>query len=101
MSVYTMRSKKPMFTNEQLTNAGTAAKKFGSIRKKAKEEPQYIMDNGSVDTVVLDYSYYEEMYGRLIELEEAEEARVLTERLARLDANPESAISWKSLRKDE
>lgn len=101
MSVYTVKNKKPMFTNDQLTNAGVAAKKFGYIRNKAKEEPQYIMDNGTVDTVVLDYAYYEQMYSRLMELEEAEEARVLIERMTQFDQNPEAAISWKSIRKEE
>lgn len=101
MSVYQVKNKKPLFTNDQLTNAGVAAKKFGYIRNKAKDEPQYIMDNGNVDTVILDYAYYEKMYSRLMELEEAEEARILTERISHLDANPEAAISWKSLRKEE
>lgn len=101
MSVYTLNRKKPSFTNEQLTSAGNAAKKFGQIRKRAKQEPQFIMDNGTVDSVILDYKYFEEIYERLMVLEEAEETRILTERMKRLDDQPESAVSWESIRREE
>lgn len=35
---------------------------------------QFVTDNGTIDTIVLDYNYYEEMYVRLMELEAKEEA---------------------------
>lgn len=64
---------KPMFTAEQLIPASVAAKSFGSLRKKAKKIPQFITENGVVGEVLLDYQYYEELYGRLKKLEQLEE----------------------------
>lgn len=66
---------KPTFTADQLISASTAAKSFGSLRKKAKKEPQFITENGVVGEVLLDYRYYEELYGRVRKLEELEEKR--------------------------
>ena len=67
--------KKPSFTADQLILASVAAKSFGSLRKKAKQLPQFITENGVVGEVLLDYKYYEELYGRLRKLEELEEKR--------------------------
>ncbi|WP_338754940.1 hypothetical protein [Bacillus sp. FJAT-52991] len=92
---------KPTFNADQLVSASTAAKTFGSIRKKAKVLPQFITDNGEVDTVVLEYKYYEEMYTRLKELEEKEEERVLQQRIERLEDNPSAAVSWRAVRRSE
>jgi hypothetical protein len=66
---------KPTFTANQLVSASAAAKSFGSLRKKAKKAPQYITENGVVGEVLLDYKYFEELYGRLKKLEELEEKR--------------------------
>lgn len=66
---------KPTFTADQLTSASVAAKSFGSLRKKAKMVPQFITENGIVGEVLLDYKYYEKLYGRLRKLEELEEKR--------------------------
>ena len=66
---------KPTFTADQLISASVAAKNFGSLRKKAKEVPQFITENGIVGEVLLDYKYYEELYGRLKKLEQLEEKR--------------------------
>ena len=66
---------KPSFTTDQLISASVAAKSFGSLRKKAKQVPQFITENGVVGEVLLDYKYYEELYGRLRKLEELEEKR--------------------------
>lgn len=66
---------KPMFTADQLIPASVAAKSFGSIRKKAKKVPQFITENGVVEEVLLDYQYYEELYGRIRQLEQLEEKR--------------------------
>lgn len=93
--------KKPTFSADQLVSASTAAKTFGAIRKKAKTAPQFITDNGEVDTVVLEYNYFEEMYARLQELEEKEEDRVLQQRIERLEENPSVAVPWKSVRRIE
>lgn len=64
-----------MFTADQLIPASIAAKSFGSLRKKAKKIPQLITENGVVVEVLLDYQYYEELYGRLKKLEQLEEKR--------------------------
>lgn len=66
---------KPSFTTDQLISASVAAKSFGSVRKKAKQVPQFITENGVVGEVLLDYKYYEELYGRLRKLEDLEEKR--------------------------
>lgn len=93
--------KKPTFNADQLVPASTAAKTFGAIRKRAKVLPQFITDNGEVDTVVLEYKYFEEMYGRLQELEEQEEERILLERIKRSEEDPSAAVSWRSVRRTE
>jgi hypothetical protein len=66
---------KPTFTADQLSSASAAAKSFGLLRKKAKKVPQFITENGVVGEVLLDYKYYEELYGRLRKLEQLEEKR--------------------------
>lgn len=91
---------KPTFTVDQLIPASQAAKNFGGLRKKAKEKPIAITDNGDVDTIVVGYEYFEQMYARLMQLEQLEEERTLTERVARLDKDPTLAIPWRSIRKN-
>ncbi|MFZ5639510.1 MAG: type II toxin-antitoxin system Phd/YefM family antitoxin [Bacillota bacterium] len=98
MSVTTMK-KQPTFTREQLVPASVASKQFGELRKKAKILPQFITDNGNIETVVIGYEYFEKMYQRLIELEEQEEAMILTKRIEQLEKNPALAIPWKSIRR--
>lgn len=66
---------KPLFTIDQLIPASIAAKSFGSLRKKAKKEPQFITENGVVGEVLLDYQTYEELYNRLKKLEKLEQKR--------------------------
>lgn len=90
---------KPTFNKEQLIAASVAAKQFGELRKKAQRLPQFITDNGNVDTVVMSYDYFEQMYQRLIELEEHEEARILTERIEHLEKDPSSGVPWRSIRR--
>lgn len=90
---------KPLITNDQMIKSTDAAKRFGSLRKKAKTLPQFITDNGTIDSVLIGYEYYEHMYERLIELEEKEEAGILMQRIERLDKNPELAVSWRDVRR--
>ena len=89
---------RPKFMASQLVSASEAAKHFGSLRKKAKELPQFVTENGDVDTVILDYDYFERMYMRLMELEEREEAGILLERINRFEQNPKVSIPWRSVR---
>lgn len=51
-------------------SATYASKNFGKVRKKAKESPQFISENNVVDTVILDYKEYEEMYAEIQALRE-------------------------------
>ncbi|GAB2550711.1 hypothetical protein JOD18_004893 [Gracilibacillus alcaliphilus] len=46
--------------------------------RQCKKLPQAtIIDNGKIDSAILDYKYYEELYLRIQELEEKEESRIL------------------------
>ncbi|WP_206424250.1 hypothetical protein [Cohnella candidum] len=91
---------KPTFNVDQLTTSSDAAKKFGDLRKKAKELPQYITDNGTVDSVLIGYELFEQIYDRLTRLEEEEERRILLQRIERIDRNPAAAKSWKEIRRN-
>lgn len=92
---------KPTFNKDQLITSTEASKRFGELRKKAKEAPQFIMENGNVETVVLDYRYFESLFMRMIELEQKEEEGILIERIARLENNPEIGVPWKSIRRSD
>jgi len=91
---------KPTFTVDQLVSSSVASKKFGELRKKAKQIPQFITENGAVDTVLIGYEHYEGMFERLARLEEQEEIRILSERIDRLDRDPSSAKSWNEIRRE-
>ena len=90
---------KPIITKDQMVQSSVAAKKFGSLRKKAKQLPQFITENGTIDTVVLDYDYFEQMYERLMELEAKEEAGILEQRIERLEMHPEVSVPWREARR--
>jgi hypothetical protein len=88
---------KPAFTRDQIVTATSIAKSFGTIRKKAKVAPQFVLESGSPDLVILDYDEYENLYLRLQELEET----ILLERLERLEKNPSEAIPWRQVRRSK
>ncbi|NLV21967.1 MAG: type II toxin-antitoxin system Phd/YefM family antitoxin [Syntrophomonadaceae bacterium] len=90
---------KPKFDQDQVIRASDVPKKFASIRKQAKNMPLVITDNGKFDAVIINYETYENMYSRLIELEEQNELRVLSERLERLEKNPEIGVKWRDIRR--
>lgn len=90
---------KPTFTTDQLIPSSVASKNFGKIRKQAQVSPQYISDNGIVDTVILGYDQFEDMYRRLREFEEREESRILEFRMKRLEEHPETAIPWRKVKR--
>ncbi len=91
---------KPTFTADQLVSSSVASKKFGELRKKAKQLPQFITENGAVDTVLIGYHYYEQLFERLSQLEEQEEVRILNERIDRLDKDSTTAKSWNEIRRE-
>jgi len=91
---------KPTFSKEQIISSTDVAKKFGEARRKAKSNPIFITEKGNVDTVLLNYDYFEQMYSRLVELEKKAEEQILLDRIERLEKNPEKAISWRKMRKE-
>ncbi|OXS60337.1 prevent-host-death family protein [Cohnella sp. CIP 111063] len=91
---------KPTLTVDQLITSSEAAKKFGDLRKKAKKLPQFITDNGTVDSVLISYELFEQMYDRLTQLENEEENRLLLQRIERNEQNPSAAKSWKDIRRN-
>lgn len=90
---------KPLITKDQIVKSSVISKRLGQYKEKAKESPVYISDNGSIDTVLLSYDYYENLYKRLMELESNEEEKILSQRIERLNNNPSSAVSWKDIRR--
>lgn len=87
---------KPSFHKEQMYTSSEAAKRFGALRKQAKERPQYITVNGHIVAVVMDYQNYEDMYMRLQELED----QIIEKRIDDLENHPEAAVSWRSIRRE-
>ncbi|MCP1311310.1 type II toxin-antitoxin system Phd/YefM family antitoxin [Paenibacillus tyrfis] len=83
---------KPTFHVDQLISSSEASKKFGEVRKKAKSLPQYITENGNVDTVILSYELFESMFQRLNQLEQRELQREGT-----LSHDPETTESDKNI----
>ncbi|MBV4438421.1 type II toxin-antitoxin system Phd/YefM family antitoxin [Clostridium tyrobutyricum] len=72
---------KPKITKDQIVKSSVVSKRLGQYRRKAKENPIYISDNGNIDTVILSYDQFEKMYERLAELEEKEEERIIDDRI--------------------
>ena len=89
--------KKPSFNVDQVSSASNAAKRFGEIRKKAKQLPQFISENNKVDTVVLDYAEYEKMYMELETLKELAWEYEVMRRVQRANANPNNSSSLKDI----
>lgn len=91
---------KPTFNVNQLITSTDASKRFGELRKKAQQEPQYITDNGNVETVIIGYQLFEDLYERLSRLEQQEEERILLQRIERIEQNPAETKSWKKIRRE-
>lgn len=91
---------KPTFNVDQLITSTEASKKFGELRKRAQNNPQYITDNGNVDTVLIGYALYEELYNRLMVLEKLEEEHYLVNRVEEIEKRPTEIKSWENIRRD-
>lgn len=76
----------PRFNKKQFNSATSAAKSFGSLRKKAKLEPQLILENNSADSVLLDYKMYEEMYLEIQKLKEQLWEMKIAQRIEKADS---------------
>lgn len=90
---------KPKFDRDQLIKASDVPRQFAAIRKQAKEKPLVVTENGEFDTVILDYQYFENLYSRLMELEEQNEFMILTKRLEDIEKNPEKVVNWRDIRR--
>ena len=86
MDVRTMS--KPVFGRDQIVSATTVSKKFPEIRKRAKRMPQFVSDHNEIDTVILDYQAYEDMYSELNQLREQQFYATAAERIRKGDADP-------------
>ncbi|MBQ9955471.1 MAG: hypothetical protein IJO87_08610 [Eggerthellaceae bacterium] len=64
------------------------SKKFSEIRKRAKSTPLFVSDRNEIDTVILDYQAYEDMYMELEYLREQRFYEAVAERIAKGDADP-------------
>lgn len=91
---------KPTITRDQMVKSSEAAKKFGEMRKRAKDAPLFITENGTVDTVMMDYNEYEAMYEFISNVENVLDEIILTERIQEIERNPDIAVSWKNVRRD-
>ena len=95
-------TEKPAFCLDQIVSSTEAAKRFGRLRQKAKLFPMVIVDKNKLDTVVMSYDQYEKMYKRLAELEAQEEARLLGERMADIERDPDAnSISWRTIKRTQ
>ena len=83
MSPLPLVLEKPVFTKDQVVSATEASKSLSAVRKRAKRAPQFIADHNDIDTVIIDYAAYEEMYGALQYLRDAQIDRIAADRLNR------------------
>ncbi|WP_404451936.1 hypothetical protein LG329_16545 [Virgibacillus necropolis] len=71
----------------------------------AKDNPYFITENGHVETVLLSYDKYEELYQTFLLSKEMEERmedleQQLTDlRMERSNSNPDQLIDWRSIRR--
>ncbi|MDQ0175926.1 hypothetical protein [Bacillus chungangensis] len=93
--------KKPNFNVDQVTSVSYAAKRFGEIRKKAKQLPKFISENNKVDTVVLDYIEYEKMYVELESLRELAWEYKVMRRIQEADENPNQSTSLRDVMEED
>jgi PHD/YefM family antitoxin component YafN of YafNO toxin-antitoxin module len=101
---------KPTFSVEQMISSTEAGRKFSELRKRAAIEPQFVTDHNAVETVVLSYKYYEEIYTELQALKEAEFERAAANRLQNEQSafiplqdsmTPEEFASYSAINADE
>ena len=99
MGVNTMD--KPSFNVDQVVPASLASKRFGELRKNAKLQPQFISDNNKIESVVLNYALYEEMYVELEALRELTWEMDLINRLKNTDTTNERYSLQEVMSEDE
>ncbi|WP_407272056.1 hypothetical protein [Radiobacillus sp. PE A8.2] len=96
---------KPAFTIDQIIKSSDLVRRFSEIRKKAKENPYFITENGHVETVLLSYDSYEELYQKSLLFKEMEERmeklenQIVDYRMERAEENPDQLIDWRTIRR--
>jgi ribosomal protein L29 len=96
---------KPAFTIDQLIKSSDLVRKFSEIRKKAKDVPYFITENGSIETVMVGYEKYEELYKTFLQFKEMEkrlvelEVQIADYRMERSEKNPDQLIDWRTVRR--
>ncbi len=78
---------KPVFSRDQIVSATTVSKKFSEVRKRAKVTPIFVSDRNEIDTVIMDYVTYENMYVELAALREENLYAKAEKRIQEADAN--------------
>jgi hypothetical protein len=83
---------KPHFDVDQIVPASLASKRFGEVRKNAKKLPQFILDNNRIDSVILDYTLYEQMFIELQALRELAWEYEIVRRVREADIDPNASL---------
>jgi PHD/YefM family antitoxin component YafN of YafNO toxin-antitoxin module len=86
-----------LFGRDQLVNTATISRQFSKVKLLAKEKPLFITDNGNVESVLMSFEAYEQMYNRLHQLEE----EVVNYRAEEAAREPEALVEWQSVRRSE
>lgn len=84
---------RPKFSDDQITRASDASKKFGQLRTAAKDAPQYISASGKIDSVVLNYEHYLKMFQELEVYRELSYMQEISLRVEHSIAHPEDSLS--------
>ncbi|MGV7114685.1 hypothetical protein [Paenibacillus kyungheensis] len=84
-----------LFGRDQLVNTATISRQFSKVKLLAKVKPLFITDNGNVDSVLLSYDAYEEMYNRIQSLEQ----EVLDYRAQEANNEPQSSVDWRTVQR--
>ena len=79
---------RPTFSVDQMISATDASKKFAEVRRRAKNEAQFVTDHNAVDSVILSYEDYESMYAELEKLREIVFLQRVATRLGLRDIDP-------------
>jgi hypothetical protein len=92
---------KPLFSDDQLIQASEAAKKFGIMQERAQNFPLFVTGKqGKIKTVLLGYGLFKKIYARLAELEEAENDRILRQRLDEVEKDAiGNSVPWDAIRR--
>lgn len=88
---------KPQFNVDQVVPASVASRRFGEVRRNAKNIPQFISENNRIDSVVQSYEDYEKMYMELEVLRELTMELNLSNRIQEADLNPELRYELKEV----